>query len=81
MLGIKPKSPLNQDPSILRENTTGSGTPWSQYTNEEVKANVGSGKPLPTQYYQGRKVSPNINDAWQTKEQAAKTEEEENTDN
>jgi len=86
MLGIS--SPLNQgdptgmqDPSLLQENTTGSGTPWSQYTDEDVAANKGSGKPLATQYFQGTKVNPNTNDAWQTEEQAAETEKLENTNN
>jgi hypothetical protein len=86
MLGIS--SPLNQgdptgmqDPSLLQENTTGSGTPWSQYTDEDVAANKGSGKPLATQYFQGTRVNPNTNDAWQTKEQAQETEDLENSDN
>ena len=86
MLGIS--SPLNQgdptgmqDPSLLQENTTGSGTPWSQYTDEDVAANKGSGKPLATQYFQGTRVDPNTNDAWQTKEQAQETEDLENSDN
>ena len=86
----KSSSPLNdngiQTPSILEENpgenpTFTPGTPWSQYSNAEVKANAGSGKPLPTQYYQGRKVNPNINDAWQTAAQAQATEDLENSNN
>ena len=87
--GVSRKSsPLNegdptgmQDPSLLQENTTGSGNPWSQYTEEDVLANTGSGKPLPTQMFQGTKVNPNINDAWQTDKQAQETEDLENTDN
>tara|TARA_R100000742_G_C4200702_1_gene29898 strand:- start:47 stop:469 length:423 start_codon:yes stop_codon:yes gene_type:complete len=85
------KSPLKENggiktPSIVEENpeenpTFTPGTPWSQYSDEEVKANAGSGKPLPTQYYQGRKVNPNINDAWQTDKQAQATEDLENTNN
>jgi len=83
MLGISRKaSPLNEsDPSLLQENTTGSGNPWSQYNEEDVLANTGSGKPLPTQMFQGTKVNPNINDAWQTDKQAQETEDLENTDN
>lgn len=85
------KSPLKENggikkPSIVEDNpgenpTFTPGTPWSQYSDEEVKANAGSGKPLPKQYYQGRKVNPNINDAWQTDEQAQATEDLENTNN
>jgi len=85
------KSPFKDNggiktPSILEENpeeypTYDKGTPWSQYTDDEVKANAGSGKPLPKQYFQGRRVDPNINDAWQTEEQAAETEKLENTNN
>tara|TARA_Y100000361_G_scaffold152196_1_gene171113 strand:- start:1930 stop:2439 length:510 start_codon:yes stop_codon:yes gene_type:complete len=85
------KSPLKDNggikkPSIVEDNpgenpTFTPGTPWSQYSDEEVKANAGSGKPLPKQYYQGKKVNPNINDAWQTNEQAQATEDLENTNN
>ena len=73
--------------NVFREDNPGEnptftpGTPWSQYSDEEVKANAGSGKPLPKQYYQGKKVNPNINDAWQTNEQAQATEDLENTNN
>jgi len=91
MLGIS--SPLNQgdptgmqDPSILEEHPGEypkfpPGSPWSTYTDEDVAANKGSGKPLTTQYFQGEKVPPNTNDAWQTKEQAQETEDLENSDN
>tara|TARA_R100001443_G_scaffold36258_1_gene50103 strand:- start:1418 stop:1708 length:291 start_codon:yes stop_codon:yes gene_type:complete len=85
------KSPLKDNggiktPSIVEDNpgenpTFTPGTPWSKYSDAEVKANAGSGKPLPKQYYQGRKVNPNINDAWQTNEQAQATEDLENTNN
>jgi|10_taG_2_1085330.scaffolds.fasta_scaffold137810_2 hypothetical protein len=91
MLGVKPKSPLNdnggiQPPSIVEENpgenpTFTPGTPWSQYSDAEVKANAGSGKPLPKQFYQGKQVHTNINDAWQTAEQAQATEDLENSNN
>ena len=74
------KSPLKET-SIVQDDKKDQGTPWSQYTSDDIAANKGSGKPLPKQYFENKKVNPNENDAWQTSEQAQETEDLENTNN
>ena len=74
------KSPLKEN-SILQEDQKDQGTPWSQYTSDDIAANKGSGKPLPKQYFKGQRVLPNENDAFQTEEQTQQTEDLENTNN
>ena len=73
-------SPLKET-SIVQEDQKNQGTPWSKYDSDDIAANKGSGKPLPKQYFKGQRVYPNENDAFQTEEQAQKTEDLENTNN
>jgi len=79
MLGIKPKP--TQDIPTVQADQTDSGLPWSVYSDADIDANQGSGKPLPTQYFKGQKVTLNKNDAWQTPDQAQATEDLENSNN
>ena len=89
MLGISRKaSPLNDMTAqenlakgafSVQADPTDSGVPWSNFTAEEIKALEGSGVRPRTQMFQGQVVPPNENIAWQTAEQAAKTEKLENT--
>ena len=52
------KSPLKET-SIVQDDKKNQGTPWSQYTSDDIAANKGSGKPLPKQYFENKKVNPN----------------------
>tara|TARA_Y100000004_G_scaffold170572_1_gene205735 strand:+ start:432 stop:776 length:345 start_codon:yes stop_codon:yes gene_type:complete len=79
MLGIKSKP--TQDIPTVQADQTDSGLPWSVYSDADIDANKGSGKPLPTQYFKGQKVMPNKNDAFQTPEQSQATEDLENSNN
>ena len=53
MLGIKPK-PTRDIPTVQADQTD-SGLLWSVYSDADIDANKGSGKPLPTQYFKGQK--------------------------